>query len=835
MAAKYVAGVSVSESVDDIVYIESSDAEQIPNVLVLVKDGPHAKAIAFQVDQSDSTDSDQDSNQVKTSMLATSKSSDHLVNVQEMKELSEPEAPEQVQEALTSRKGSKVLTDKKVTKGRVLSLSLDDSTGNWSVHASKKGNRFKHKLGLSSLDFVLRRRNEPDFCMKAVVLLMFVTIVSTITAVTIIYKKEQVLSSMDAQIFFWDANREFDLLSADGSLILKTHYGSSLPRDLSPNRCLSIDKDGQLNDVCRNWKHRAHLDINFISRDDDKISCYHVHWQGHTEKTVLKDCFDLGTDHWYGMGHVWDTPWPLGGFSMSMHPFVTGHSKPHPLGSIIKRYWISSSGIAIRVPLNVPLYVSFNSTENNENGDGQLCFQSAVSRYPYDAVEGILPHLDYTICSGSDMKTVHREMSKAWVKKTSEHDVAGDIVIQSAFLSQPIWATDMHSLEVMNQESVSDYANSTIEYGMEPGFILLDSRWEDRIGDLEVNSYSFPSVSNMFSVLRNQGYKVLLTVSPFMDIGAKGLPEASRDARIISDPHLKVPLLTQCFGEGPYRMCALLDMMNATTREWFRNSMTKKVLEPFKIDGFVFKGAQVSLMPHHIHSFQHNIINPDYFQMYYKNVARHMSHFVGMNTAVGVQKLDGFYQILPLSSTWSSLGAIIPTVMSLGMIGYSVVNVGSVGGVIDEKFNRQLYIRWLELSIFMPVLQFNSPAGSETNDIEIIKLNKRLLKIRNDIVLPVLLKGLEESRDSGLAIIRPLFFIEDNPEPETYLITDQFAVCEDIVVAPVLLEGATQRDIYLPRGWWRDEILSQQVMGGKWLRNYTVTLDRVPYFTRVAV
>lgn len=63
-------------------------------------------------------------------------------------------------------------------------------------------------------------------------------------------------------------------------------------------------------------------------------------------------------------------------------------------------------------------------------------------------------------------------------------------------------------------------------------------------------------------------------------------------------------------------------------------------------------------------------------------------------------------------------------------------------------------------------------------------------------------------------------------------IRDQFAIGEDIVVAPVLREGQRSRDIFLPAGWWRDEMGSSRVLGGKWIRNYTVPLERVPFFTR---
>jgi alpha-glucosidase (family GH31 glycosyl hydrolase) len=61
----------------------------------------------------------------------------------------------------------------------------------------------------------------------------------------------------------------------------------------------------------------------------------------------------------------------------------------------------------------------------------------------------------------------------------------------------------------------------------------------------------------------------------------------------------------------------------------------------------------------------------------------------------------------------------------------------------------------------------------------------------------------------------------------------EFLLGEDILVAPVLDEGATSRDIYLPNGQWVDKLRSEKIIGPKWLKNYTVALNELAYFTRV--
>ena len=62
----------------------------------------------------------------------------------------------------------------------------------------------------------------------------------------------------------------------------------------------------------------------------------------------------------------------------------------------------------------------------------------------------------------------------------------------------------------------------------------------------------------------------------------------------------------------------------------------------------------------------------------------------------------------------------------------------------------------------------------------------------------------------------------------------EFMLGDDILVAPVLTQGAVTRDIYLPRGRWVDEAApSKPIRAGPiWIRNYQAPIDVLPYFTR---
>ena len=65
----------------------------------------------------------------------------------------------------------------------------------------------------------------------------------------------------------------------------------------------------------------------------------------------------------------------------------------------------------------------------------------------------------------------------------------------------------------------------------------------------------------------------------------------------------------------------------------------------------------------------------------------------------------------------------------------------------------------------------------------------------------------------------------------------EFLLGDDLLVAPVLEQGAITRDIYLPRGQWLDEVDSEHpiIVGPVCLYDYPAPIDTLPYFTRVTV
>lgn len=62
----------------------------------------------------------------------------------------------------------------------------------------------------------------------------------------------------------------------------------------------------------------------------------------------------------------------------------------------------------------------------------------------------------------------------------------------------------------------------------------------------------------------------------------------------------------------------------------------------------------------------------------------------------------------------------------------------------------------------------------------------------------------------------------------------EFLLGRRLLVAPVLDEGATSQDVYLPRGVWLDLNTAQQHEGPAWLRDYPAPLSLLPHFQLIS-
>jgi alpha-glucosidase len=183
-------------------------------------------------------------------------------------------------------------------------------------------------------------------------------------------------------------------------------------------------------------------------------------------------------------------------------------------------------------------------------------------------------------------------------------------------------------------------------------------------------------------------------------------------------------------------------------------------------------------------------------------------------------------------SDWDDFRATIPMFSNLGLSGFPFVGA-DIGGFADAP-TPELFTRWLQAGVFYPFMRTHTTFGTPEQEpwsygIRHEEVNRRAIELRYQL-LPHLYNLLEETSRTGAPVFRPLLY--DYPEdPATWERDDEFLWGRDVLVAPVLREGVTDREVYLPKGDWYDFWTAAKVEGGRTFR-VPVTLDDTPIFVR---
>jgi alpha-glucosidase len=97
-------------------------------------------------------------------------------------------------------------------------------------------------------------------------------------------------------------------------------------------------------------------------------------------------------------------------------------------------------------------------------------------------------------------------------------------------------------------------------------------------------------------------------------------------------------------------------------------------------------------------------------------------------------------------------------------------------------------------------------------------------------LLPYLYCLFAEAHRTGAPIMRPLFWHHQD-DPVAVATSDEFLLGENLLVAPILRQGAVARSVYLPRGTWFDFWTDQRHTGGAHIIAHA-PLEIIPLFVR---
>jgi alpha-glucosidase/alpha-D-xyloside xylohydrolase len=224
------------------------------------------------------------------------------------------------------------------------------------------------------------------------------------------------------------------------------------------------------------------------------------------------------------------------------------------------------------------------------------------------------------------------------------------------------------------------------------------------------------------------------------------------------------------------------------------------------------------------------------------------------NAYAGMQRYAAFLWSGDVLSRWETLKVHVPNAVNTSLSGIPYWGTDIGGFIPTDEYTGELYARWFQFAAFCPLFRSHGrdwrlhlPWGWDTGAIgypetkdyhpdpadirnpAIEPICKKYLDLRYRL-MPYLYSAVRETCETGLPIIRALW-LHYPDDPTAVARGDEYLYGRDILVAPVVEKGATQRSVYLPRGNWYDFWTNERQAGGREIAR-SVDLATIPLYVR---
>lgn len=361
----------------------------------------------------------------------------------------------------------------------------------------------------------------------------------------------------------------------------------------------------------------------------------------------------------------------------------------------------------------------------------------------------------------------------------------------------------------------------------------MDGDWQDKHGDLTFDPARFANLANLTELLQT-ACSLSLEVTPYFDYrSVENFHHGVVENFFVRDDGGRVPGLTRY---RPDKAGAMVDVTRPEARTWFGNAM-KPVLDLVKPRSLRLAYGQDGWLPYRP-TFSDPNLSLQGFKQLVGDSLFDPKRVLIQDHAVLSKRSPGLVAVMTdvvRKDNHLCLDNAIQKALTLGLLGYPYVLADGLSEHPD-RLSPDLFIRWMQMAAFFPAFKFSWAPWSQSEDA--LNQAKNLSLLHSTLVMSTI-QSEKVARDvgAGLPILRPAWWLDPaNQTVHAMGLNDEFLVGDELLVAPILCEGVTVRDIYVPPGVWGDRLKNNiLVQGPKILYNYRIELNEVAYFVRMKV
>lgn len=339
----------------------------------------------------------------------------------------------------------------------------------------------------------------------------------------------------------------------------------------------------------------------------------------------------------------------------------------------------------------------------------------------------------------------------------------------------------------------------------------------------EVDRALYPDWEDLLAELRADGTGVLVYFNPFLvDVSEKegvtrNLWAEARDAGWLVRTPAGEPYAIESGGFS----AGLVDLTSAEARTWLQAVIREQVdagvagwmadfSEALPWDAVLHDGSDPQTY-HNRYPYEWARLHREVVDGVEGGADLLFFNRSGNTASPGVARLFWLGDQLVTWDGYDGFQTVVPALLSAGLSGWSLEHADTGGYLSVDSLgmsyvrSKELLLRWIELSAFTPLLRTHSTNLPDLNwqvdsDAETLAAWARFADVFAALA-PYRATLMDEAATRGWPLVRhPLLHWPD--DPEVWALEQEFLLGPDLLVAPVVTEGATTVDLYLPAGRW---------------------------------